>query len=214
MKKLIAEYLGTALLLMAIVGSGRMASSLTEDIALQLLLNAISASLMLLVIINLFSSVSGAHFNPVVSLFQIITKDLELITGLKYILAQFLGAISGTIMANAMFESALVSISTYERFRSGTFIGELVATFGLILVVALKSDRAGVLVPAWIGSAYFFTSSTAFANPAVTLGRIFTESFAGIAPISVIGFIGAQLLALVIAYLFLPALTDKSESDE
>ena len=214
MKKLIAEYLGTALLLMAIVGSGRMASSLTENIALQLLLNAISASLMLLVIINLFSSISGAHFNPVVSLFQIITRDIDLITGLKYIVAQILGAISGTIMANAMFENALVSISTYERFRSGTFIGELVATFGLILVVALKSDRAGVLVPAWIGSAYFFTSSTAFANPAVTLGRVFTESFAGIAPNSVIGFISAQLLALVIAYLFLPALTDKSESDE
>ena len=214
MKKLIAEYLGTALLLMAIVGSGRMASFLTEDIALQLLINAISTSLMLVVIINLFSSVSGAHFNPVVTLYKLISKEISFTLSAKYIGAQILGAISGTILANAMFESAFISISSDERFQSGTFVAEIIATFGLILIVALKSEKAEILVPAWIGSAYFFTSSTAFANPAVTLGRIFTESFAGIAPISVVGFVGAQLLGLVIAYLFLPVLTDRSENEE
>lgn len=214
MKKLIAEYLGTALLLMAIVGSGRMASFLTEDIALQLLINAISTSLMLVVIINLFSFVSGAHFNPVVTLYKLMSKEISFTLSAKYIGAQILGAISGTILANAMFESAFITISTDERFQSGTFVAEIIATFGLILIVALKSEKAEILVPAWIGSAYFFTSSTAFANPAVTLGRIFTESFAGIAPISVVGFVGAQLLGLVIAYLFLPVLTDRSENEE
>ena len=214
MKKLIAEYLGTALLLMAIVGSGRMASFLTVDIALQLLINAISTSLMLVVIINLFSSVSGAHFNPVVTLYKLISKEISFTLSAKYIGAQILGAISGTILANAMFESAFITISTDERFQSGTFVAEIIATFGLILIVALKSEKAEILVPTWIGSAYFFTSSTAFANPAVTLGRIFTESFAGIAPISVVGFVGAQLLGLVIAYLFLPVLTDRSENEE
>lgn len=214
MKKLIAEFLGTSLLLMAIVGSGRMATYLTENIAIQLLINALSATLMLTVVINMFSNVSGAQFNPVVTIFKMLSKEMNLVIGLKYILAQSLGAISGTIIANSMFESALISISTYERFRSGTFIGELIATFGLVLVVALKSDRVGIFVPAWIGSAYFFTSSTSFANPAVTLGRVFTESFAGISPSSLIGFIGAQLLGLLIAFLFLPVFTDKEEAIE
>jgi glycerol uptake facilitator-like aquaporin len=199
--KLSAEFLGSYLLLTAIVGSGIMATQLTDIVGIQLLINALSTILMLAVLIALFQSISGAHFNPIVTLLELQSKKIELKQATLYLVAQILGAIAGTITANLMFDLDLAEISTNNRFNSGTFIGEVLATFGLILVISLQPTKAAILVPAWIGSAYFFTSSTSFANPAVTIGRIFTDSFAGIAPSSVLPFIIAQLLGLFMVML-------------
>lgn len=198
MKKYLAEFTGTFFLLTAVVGSGYMATNLTSNIALQLLINALATIAMLAVIISVFADVSGSHFNPVVTLYILIKKKINPANSLGYLLSQILGAILGTITANFMFSSNFIEISTEDRFNSGTFIGEVLATFGLLLVIIAKPSKANRLVPAWIATAYFFTASTSFANPAVTLGRIFTDSFAGIAPASVLGFIGAQLIALVL----------------
>jgi glycerol uptake facilitator-like aquaporin len=198
MRKYLAEFTGTFFLLTAVVGSGYMATNLTSNIALQLLINALATIAMLAVIISVFADVSGSHFNPVVTLYLLIKKKIKPANSLGYLLSQILGAILGTIAANFMFSSNFIEISTEDRFNSGTFVGEVLATFGLLLVIIAKPSKANRLVPAWIATAYFFTASTSFANPAVTLGRIFTDSFAGIAPASVLGFICAQLLALVL----------------
>jgi glycerol uptake facilitator-like aquaporin len=198
MRKYLAEFTGTFFLLTAVVGSGYMATNLTSNIALQLLINALATIAMLAVIISVFADVSGSHFNPVVTLYLLIKKKIKPANSLGYILSQILGAILGTIAANFMFSSNFIEISTEDRFNSGTFVGEVLATFGLLLVIIAKPSKANRLVPAWIATAYFFTASTSFANPAVTLGRIFTDSFAGIAPASVLGFICAQLIALVL----------------
>ena len=199
--KLSTEFLGSYLLLTAIVGSGIMATQLTDVAAIQLLINALSTILILAVLIALFQSISGAHFNPIVTLLELQSKKIELKQATLYIVMQILGAIAGTITANLMFDLDLAEISTNNRFNSGTFIGEVLATFGLILVISLQPTKVAILVPAWIGSAYFFTSSTSFANPAVTIGRIFTDSFAGIAPFSVLPFIVAQLFGLFLLML-------------
>jgi glycerol uptake facilitator-like aquaporin len=198
MRKYLAEFTGTFFILTAVVGSGYMATNLTSNIALQLLINALATIAMLAVIISVFADVSGSHFNPVVTLYLLIKKKIKPANSLGYLLSQILGAILGTIAANFMFSSNFIEISTEDRFNSGTFVGEVLATFGLLLVIIAKPSKANRLVPAWIATAYFFTASTSFANPAVTLGRIFTDSFAGIAPASVLGFICAQLLALVL----------------
>ncbi|MGI9198793.1 MAG: aquaporin [Candidatus Nanopelagicaceae bacterium] len=211
MRKYLAEFTGTFFLLTAVVGSGYMATNLTSNIALQLLINALATIAMLAVIISVFADVSGSHFNPVVTLYLLIKKKIKPANALGYILSQILGAILGTITANFMFSSNFIEISTEDRFNSGTFIGEVLATFGLLLVIIAKPSKVNYLVPAWIATAYFFTASTSFANPAVTLGRIFTDSFAGIAPASVLGFIGAQLIALVlVAWYSISMKLDKS----
>jgi glycerol uptake facilitator-like aquaporin len=211
MRKYLAEFTGTFFLLTAVVGSGYMATNLTSNIALQLLINALATIAMLAVIISVFADVSGSHFNPVVTLYLLIKKKIKPANSLGYLLSQILGAILGTIAANFMFSSNFIEISTEDRFNSGTFIGEVLATFGLLLVIIAKPSKANRLVPAWIATAYFFTASTSFANPAVTLGRIFTDSFAGIAPASVLGFIGAQLIALVlVAWYSISMKLDKS----
>jgi glycerol uptake facilitator-like aquaporin len=211
MRKYLAEFTGTFFLLTAVVGSGYMATNLTSNIALQLLINALATIAMLAVIISVFADVSGSHFNPVVTLYLLIKRKIKPANALGYILSQILGAILGTITANFMFSSNFIEISTEDRFNSGTFIGEVLATFGLLLVIIAKPSKVNYLVPAWIATAYFFTASTSFANPAVTLGRIFTDSFAGIAPASVLGFIGAQLIALVlVAWYSISMKLDKS----
>ena len=210
MQKAIAEFLGTFLLLNAIVGSGLMATQLTNDVALQLLINALSTVLTLAVVIKLFQNISGAQFNPVVTLYDLLRKNIKFKQSMLYILAQIFGAIAGTISANLMFNSGAVQFATNDRYNSGSFIGEVLATFGLIMVISLKPSKAAFLVPAWIGSAYFFTSSTAFANPAVTLGRIFTDSFAGISISSVLPFIAAQLLGMLLMLLIKDRLTESN----
>lgn len=198
MRKTVAEFIGTALLVAIVVGSGIMASNLTGDSGLVLLINTISTVFGLGVIIYLFAPISGAHLNPIVSLIQLVRAKMTWREGLSYAVAQTLGAIAGAMLANLMFNQAAIQLSQTARVTSGTFIGEVVATSILVLLVVVigyqrQESIAPIVIAAWIGSAYFFTSSTSFANPAVTVGRIFSDSFAGINAASVPVFIIAQV---------------------
>jgi glycerol uptake facilitator-like aquaporin len=201
--KLVSEFLGTCLLVCIVVGSGIMATNLSQDIGVQLLINAVSTVFGLMVLIQLLMPISGAHFNPVVTLINLIQKNVSISTFIKFSIVQTAGAITGAILANAMFNLALFETSTKIRSGSNLYLGEVIATAGLILVINLlvsqeKTALIPVMVASWIGSAYFFTSSTSFANPAVTVGRIFSESFAGIAPSSVLQFVTAQIIGALL----------------
>ncbi|CAB4633156.1 unannotated protein [freshwater metagenome] len=203
LNKLVAEFLGTALLVCIVVGSGIMATNLSQDIGIQLLINTVSTVFGLMVLIQLLMPISGAHFNPVVTMINLIQKTVSFSTFIKFSIAQTAGAVTGAILANAMFNYALIETSTKIRSGSNLYLGEVIATAGLILVINLLiSQEKTALIPAmvasWIGSAYFFTSSTSFANPAVTVGRIFSDSFAGIAPSSVLQFIAAQIIGALL----------------
>lgn len=203
MKKSFAEFLGTALLVAIVVGSGIMATNLSHDIGVQLLINTISTVFGLMVLIQIFAPISGANFNPVVTLIDLIENRTNFMVFIQYAVVQIAGAISGAVLANAMFGHPLFESSTKVRSGGNLYIGEIVATAGLIMIINLliaqeKLPMIPVIVASWIGSAYFFTSSTSFANPAVTIGRAFTDSFAGIAPGSVTKFIAAQILGAFI----------------
>jgi glycerol uptake facilitator-like aquaporin len=203
MKKVFAEFLGTALLVAIVVGSGIMATNLSQDVGVQLLINTISTVFGLYVLITILAPISGASFNPVVTLVDLIQSRTSPLTFIQYALAQTAGAITGAVLANAMFSLPLLEASTKVRSGSNLYIGEMVATAGLILIINLliaqeKLTLIPAIVASWIGSAYFFTSSTSFANPAVTIGRAFSDSFAGIAPDCVLKFIAAQLLGALI----------------
>ena len=199
-----AELIGTALLVTAVIGSGIMAEAVTSDVGLRLLLNQLSTILGLGVLIAALMPVSGAHINPVVTFALFLRRALSGADAVMYVLAQLLGSLGGVVLAHVMFGEVLISISGQDRLTTGTFVGEVVATAGLVAVIILLAHRGQesvipFAVPAWIGSAFFFTSSTAFANPAVTLGRMWTDSFTGIAPLSGLGFIGAQLVGMALA---------------
>jgi glycerol uptake facilitator-like aquaporin len=201
--KLLSEFLGTCLLVCIVVGSGIMATNLSQDIGIQLLINTVSTVFGLMVLIQLLMPISGAHFNPVVTLINLIQKNVSISTFIKFSIVQTAGAITGAILANAMFNHAVIETSTKIRSGSNLYLGEVIATAGLILVINLlvsqeKTALIPVMVASWIGSAYFFTSSTSFANPAVTIGRIFSDSFAGIAPGSVLQFIAAQIIGALL----------------
>lgn len=204
-----AEFLGTGLLVTVVIGSGIAAQRLSTDTGLQLLENSIATALGLGVLILLLAPVSGAHFNPVVSLADaILGRRTE--TGLPardlvvYLPAQILGGIAGAALANAMF-SVPTAISATDRATPATFLAEIVATTGLVLLIMglARTDRPAPVIAtavgAYIGAAYWFTSSTSFANPAVTIGRIFTDTFAGITPASVLPFLAAQLIGAGVA---------------
>ncbi|MFI6407464.1 aquaporin [Streptomyces sp. NPDC050548] len=203
-----AELIGTALLVAVVVGSGIQATNLSHDVGVQLLANSLATVFGLGVLILLFGPVSGAHFNPVVTLAEWWTArhggaGVTLREAVVYVPAQVVGAIAGAILADAMFGEPLVKWSTHDRSAGHLLLGEVVATAGLILLVfgLARADRlqfAPVAVASYIGAAYWFTSSTSFANPAVTIGRAFTDTFAGIAPGSVLGFIGMQLVGGVL----------------
>ena len=212
MKKLISEYLGTTLLVAIVVGSGIMATDLTKDVGLQLLINTIATVFGLAVLILILAPISGAHFNPVVTLVDLFQGKSSLLQFIQYAFAQVLGAISGAFLANAMFDHSIVETATKVRSGSNLYLAEIVATAGLILVInLLVSQKNLTVIPAavaaWIGSAYFFTSSTSFANPAVTIGRTFTDSFAGIAPECAPQFIAAQILGALIGLGLVKVLT-------
>lgn len=194
---------------MAVVGSGFMAANLTDDLGIQLWINTFATIAMLLVVISIFAPISDAHFNPVVTLLARYRLEISNLDSFLYIGVQIFGAIFGTSIANLMFGSEIFEISKNYRLESGSIIGEVVATTGLLIVIVLGAKQSNYLVPAWIGSAYFFTASTSFANPAVTIGRIFTDAFPGIAPSSAIGFFAAQLISLPIASVILNALQEK-----
>ncbi|MFW5473785.1 aquaporin [Knoellia sp. CPCC 206450] len=197
-RALAAEVVGTAGLLAAVVGSGIMAQRLTDDVGVQLLANALASVAALAVLIALVAPVSGAHLNPAVSLAQAVRRDLPWPHLPGYAVAQVAGGVLGVVLANLMFDLAPLDLSTTARPGGGRWLGEVVATAGLVLVVGHVSrggrgDRAPWLVAAWILSAYWFTSSTSFANPAVTIARMFSDTFTGIAPGSVLPFILAQV---------------------
>ena len=208
-RRLFAEALGTALLVAAVIGSGIAAASLSpSDTGLQLLQNAVATAAGLAVIILLVGPVSGAHLNPVVSLADWWLgrrrgTGLPLAEVGAYAAAQVAGGIAGAVLANLMFDLSAVDWSTHDRSGAHLLLGEVVATAGLVaLVFALARSGRGALsaaaIAAYIGSAYFFTSSTSFANPAVTVARTFSDTFAGIAPASVLPFVAAQLLGAAI----------------
>jgi glycerol uptake facilitator-like aquaporin len=195
-RKLVAEALGTALLVAAVVGSGIMAQRLTGDRAIALLANTIATGGALVAILLVFGPISGAHLNPVVTLCMVAMKTQRLRSAVGYIAAQLLGGIAGAILANAMFELPLVTWSATPRTGAAQLLSEGVATFGLIgVVIAVGRTRAALTpfaVAAYIVAAYWFTASTSFANPAVTIARAFSDSFAGIRPADVGAFLVAQ----------------------
>ncbi|MFD8982627.1 aquaporin [Streptomyces sp. NPDC059564] len=204
-----AEGIGTAALVAVVVGSGIQAAALSHDVGVQLLANALATVFALAVLIAVLGPVSGAHFNPVVTLVTWLTgrrRPERSLTGrdaAAYVPAQIVGAIGGAGLANAMFAGPVVEFSHHDRFAGHLWLGELVATTGLLftLLGLARAGRTGLapaLVPAYIGAAYWFTSSTSFANPAVTIGRAFTDTFSGIAPSSVPPFIAAQLAGAVL----------------
>ncbi|WP_326758666.1 aquaporin family protein [Streptomyces phaeochromogenes] len=227
--KAAAELVGTAALVAIVVGSGIQATELTRDVGVQLLANSLATVFGLGVLIVLLGPVSGAHFNPAVTLAEwwtarrggagVTAREVAV-----YVPAQIVGAIAGAVLANAMFDQPPVTWSTHDRSAGHLLLGEVVATAGLILLIfgLARTDRlrfAPVAVASYIGAAYWFTSSTSFANPAVTIGRAFTDSFAGIAPGSLAAFIGMQLVGAVIglvlvALIFLPGRTGAEQPTE
>jgi glycerol uptake facilitator-like aquaporin len=212
-----AEYLGTALITATVIGSGIMAQVLTRDVLLQLLVNTFATILILALAIWLLAPVSGAYFNPAVLLVAFIRRQLSALDFLTFTIVQIAGAASGAILAHALFNRALIDPSTTSRDGSWLFLSEVVATAGLVATIFIASnqgrgDNAFWLVPLWIGGAYIFTSSTSFANPAITLGRSLTDSFSGIAIASVPVFIAAQLLGAILGH-FIADFLVKREAD-
>jgi len=212
LRKWLAEYIGTATLVCVVVGSGIMGTNLSKDSGVALLINAFSTIFALALLILIIAPISGAHFNPAVSLVQVLRREMNAVEFLSFISAQIAGAISGAMIANVMFDLEAIQISTNERVSTGTLVGEVIATAGLItvifvLVVRSQDKLIPVAVAAWIGSAYFFTSSTSFANPAVTIGRVFSDTFAGINPASVLPFIIAQLIGAMLGVALVKGVT-------
>jgi len=200
-QKLLSEALGTALLLAVVIGSGIMAERLAGgNVAIALLANTLATVGGLYILIEVFGPIGGAHFNPAVSLVMAARGELSRGLLLPYIAAQLLGAMLGAWLAHAMFDLSILQFSAKVRSGTGQWIAEAVATFGLLLVILrAPAGRASAMVAAYIGAAYWFTASTSFANPAAVFGRMFSDSFAGIAPASAPGFVLAELVGAALA---------------
>jgi glycerol uptake facilitator-like aquaporin len=216
MRKNLSEFIGTAILATVVVGSGIMAENLSSDIGLQLLINAAATGAALWLLITLFAPISGAHFNPVVTGISLFRKELSLKSALLFIVAQITGAIGGTILANILFEHPAIDISNKSRDGGNLLLSEVLATAGLVFVIFQLSNiksgkKVAVGVASWIFAAYFFTSSTSFANPAIAIGRVFSNSFAGIAPHSAATFIPFQIIGAALGYLLFTYLNPKEK---
>ena len=203
LRKLIAEFLGTCTLVAVVVGSGTMATNLSADRGVDLLINTLSTVLALGILILVLGPISGAHFNPAVTLSELGQKRIGFNEASLFLVAQFSGGVVGTIIANLMFRNPAIFQSHHTRTGANLWLGEVIATAGLLLLIQIlrgqnKLALAPVVLAGWIGSAYFFTSSTSFANPAVTLARGFTDTFSGIALKSVAGFVLAQLVGALL----------------
>jgi glycerol uptake facilitator-like aquaporin len=195
------EFIGTMILAVAIVGSGHMAASLAQDGGVKLLMNALATALGLAVVIKVGMKTSGAHFNPAVTLVMVILKKISNEVAALYIAAQVLGAILGVGIANLIYDQSFLKQSSIIRDGSNLFFSELFATAVLVLIILTfrkKDELIGIYVPIWIFGAILFTSSTSFANPAITIGRVFTNSFTGIALDSVLLFLVAQLIGALV----------------
>lgn len=218
-RRLAAEALGTALLVATVVGSGIMADKLTADTALALLGNTLATGAILVVLISLFGPISGAHFNPVVTLVFTLRREFSVNDALAYVVMQIAGGIAGTLLAHAMFELPLLQLSSTVRTGPAQWLAEVIATFGLLFTVLagirLRMDAVPWLVALYITAAYWFTASTSFANPAVAIARSLTDTFAGIRPFDLPGFIIAETLGALLALklvgwlLMEPRLSDK-----
>jgi len=203
LQKIFAEFLGTALLLAAIIGSGIMATNMSQDEGIQLTINAISIVSMLFLIITLFGPISGAHFNPIVTLGELFKNRIDGKSAAAYIVAQFVGGFCGTVFANLIFDKPAIFQSQNERTGTNLFFSEIFATAGLVMIIHLLVDQrrtnlAPYIIPAWITTAFYATSSFVFANPAVTFARIWSDSFAGITMDSAWIFMIAQVIGLPI----------------
>lgn len=208
------EFLGTAILAVAIVGSGHMAINLQADSGMVLLINALATALGLALVIKIGTKVSGSHFNPAVTLIMLFLKKITPQLSLFYITAQIVGAIAGVAFANLLFDQKALDQSSIERSGSNLFFSEVFATAILLWIILRfpkRDELIAVYVPLWIFGAILFTSSTSFANPAITIGRIFTNSVVGIAPESVIAFILAQLIGASLGLLASKNITNTSK---
>ena len=206
-RRLVAETLGAALLVATVVGSGIMAENLTKDIALALLGNTIPTGAILVVLITIMGPISGAHFNPAVTLVFAIKRDLTARDAWLYVGAQIIGGILGTVIAHSMFGLPLLDASTKIRTGSAQWLAEGVAAFGLVatIIAGIRFNRPSVpwLVGLYITAAYWFTASTSFANPAVAIARSLTNTFSGIRPIDLPGFIAAELSGAVVGFMLM-----------
>ena len=204
-KKYLSEFLGSFILLAAIVGSGISAERLTNDPGLQLIINAISIVIALGILIQVLGPISGAHFNPLVTIVQFFRRELSFSDALLYILSQLVGGVCGTTIANFMFGRPVLRLSIHERSDLRLWLGEVISTAGLIFLIYVLLARGSeklipLVIPAWITSAIFFTSSTAFANPMVTISRSFTNTYTGISPSSLPMFLLSQGVGAIIGY--------------
>ena len=202
-QKILAEFIGTYFLVLTVVGSGIMGELMSNDLGIILLGNTIATGAILYVIISMFINISGAYFNPVVVLSDIIQKNIPINYGIILIITQIIAAIFGCLTANWYFEYPIIEWSLNERVGVFKFFSEIIATVGLLLTIFIlkevNKERIAIGVALFITAGYWFTSSTSFANPAVTIGRMFTDSFSGISPSSVLGFILAQIIGAIIA---------------
>ncbi len=208
------EFLGTMILAIAVVGSGHMAAQLSNDSATRLLINALASAIGLAVVIRIGIKISGSHFNPVVTLAMLYLKKLNFVDAAIYIAAQISGAIIGVGIANLMYEEAFLEVSQIKRDGSNLFFSEVLATAVLLWIILRflkQDDLISLYVPLWIFGAILLTSSTSFANPAITIGRTFTNSFTGIAPSSIMLFISAQIVGGLIGMTVAKNLTESSK---
>ena len=211
------EFLGTAILAVGIVGSGHMLTSLGAANGLELFVNALATAVALAMAIRIGMKISGSHFNPAVSLVMLLLKKIEFKIFLLYVVAQTLGAIIGTILANFMFNQQVLAQSEISRNGSNQFLSEIFATMVLLWIILRfprRDDLVAIYVPLWIFGAILFTSSTSFANPAITVGRVFTSSIVGIAPASVLLFIIAQLLGGLLGLLVAKQITNPDKTND
>jgi glycerol uptake facilitator-like aquaporin len=216
-RAIMMEFLGTAILAVGIIGSGHMLTILGADNGLELFVNALATAIALAIAIRIGMKISGSHFNPAVSLVMLLLKKIKFKIFLLYVVAQTLGAISGTILANFMFNQQVLAQSEISRDGSNLFLSEIFATMVLLWIILRfpkRDDLVAIYVPLWIFGAILFTSSTSFANPAITVGRVFTSSIVGIAPASVLLFIIAQLLGGLLGLLVAKQITNPDKTND
>ena len=214
-QRLLAEFLGTAGIVATVIGTGHMANALNSDPTVGLILMALAVGAVLFVAISMLMPISGAHFNPAVTLIMLLRKSITTALALQYIAIQILGAVAGAVLGNLMFMQAAISLNGGSRANPGTLLSEVVATFGLVLLILIlvKQDRLSLIAPGvalWIIAGHFFTASTSFANPAVTIGRSLSDTLTGIDLASTAVFIPMQLigalLALIVFRVFYPTI--------